>query len=720
MFYYDENYQWFPNDETVLTALQMSEPIFYKNKKIGFGVSIPIYYLNIPVAFDIEDTSFYEDGNKRSTMYVWQVGVNGHVILGRTWEEFIELLSKMNNIAKDKNARVIVYVHYLAHEFSFIRKMFPWDEIFCKEERDPIYAVWDHIEFRDSLVLTAKSLEKSAEELIKYPIKKMVGDLDYSLKRGSTTPLTEKEIGYCAHDVLTLNGIIQEKIEAEGEKGIAGIPLTNTGYVRRFMREKCLGSDPKHRTKEQKEYVNLMHNLTMTPADYAAYKRAFAGGFAHANALYVGKKVDGPVDSDDFTSSYPAVMLSEKFPMTPPEVYHGIDSKLFLKFYKDPKKLMVFDCEIKNLRMNSNVYDNPLSESKCWDLKGATINNGRIVSAAYLKTEITNIDFSYIVKFYKMDEIRIGECRVFGADYLPKPIIESVLTFYKGKTELKGIPEKRVEYMVKKGMLNSSYGCMVTDPLKDEVTYVEDIWGKEKVNVNKGIEQYNRSRNRFLYYPWGVFVTSYARRNLFTAIYELGKDYIFSDTDSVKYIHRKNHLKYFENYNKIITKKIETVLIHYGIDPEESRPKTKKGVKKQLGVWDWETEDGSYTAFKTLGAKRYLYQEADGSLYSTVAGLSKKSGLEYIQKQKDPFRFFSNHMSIPAESSGRMTHTYIDVSTEGDFVDYTGRVQHYKELSGVHLENAPFTLSIAKQFLSYLSDYANGQKQGYERTNEVL
>ena len=33
--------------------------------------------------------------------------------------------------------------------------------------------------------------------------------------RGNKTTLTDKELEYCAHDVLTLNAILQEKIESE-------------------------------------------------------------------------------------------------------------------------------------------------------------------------------------------------------------------------------------------------------------------------------------------------------------------------------------------------------------------------------------------------------------------------------------------------------------------------------------------------------------------------
>lgn len=52
-----------------------------------------IKYYNIPCAFDIETSSFYEDGEKRNIMYVWQLGINNnYVVIGRTWPEFIKAI----------------------------------------------------------------------------------------------------------------------------------------------------------------------------------------------------------------------------------------------------------------------------------------------------------------------------------------------------------------------------------------------------------------------------------------------------------------------------------------------------------------------------------------------------------------------------------------------------------------------------------------------------
>lgn len=683
--------------------------------KYQFDKAQGLYYFNIPVAFDIEDTStrvhikgekneeFFKGGKKVSTMYVWQVGVNGKVILGRTWEQFRELIHIFEKYT-DVNHRLIIYVHYLTHEFSFIQTFFEWDTVFCRNMRDPIYAVTKTgIEFRDSYILTAKSLEKSAEDLQRYKIKKLAGDLDYSLIRGTKTPLNAKEMAYCSHDVLTLNAIIEEKIESE-HRGIAGIPLTNTGYVRRFLLNKCRPRGNPYK-KERDRYARLMNLLTMDQRDYRFFRAAFAGGFTHANALYIGDHIKGRIDSMDFTSSYPTVMLSELYPMSKPYIIDHVSRETFLHLIHDPTKLLIFDVQFNNIRMKKNVFENPIAKSKCVMLEGEIINNGRIVSAAFLSTTITSIDWQYIKEFYDFDSMAVGQTYVFYADYLPKPIIESVLELYAKKTTLKGVPGKEVDYMLFKGMLNSCYGCMVTDPVKDLITYDnEEGWKETEVDIDEALAKYNKSKKRFLYYPWGVFVTSYARRNLFTGILALGRDYIYSDTDSVKFLNYEKHKEYFDLYNENIIKKINHVLDHYGIDRESARPNTIKGVSKQIGVWDWETEKEPYTDFKTLGSKRYIYTQG-GDLHITIAGLSKSAGRDYIASQNDPYEFFNEDMAIDADHSGRLTHTYIDTERKGSFIDYKGIKNDFDEMTAIHLEKSEFTLNITDQFINYVKGY---------------
>ncbi|MGC7960564.1 hypothetical protein, partial [Salmonella enterica] len=81
----------------------------------------------------------------------------------------------------------------LGYEFQFMRKYFDWleDGLFAVDERKPIKALCTYgIEFRDSYILSGFSLENTAKNLTTHKVKKMVGDLDYSLIRTHLTPLT--------------------------------------------------------------------------------------------------------------------------------------------------------------------------------------------------------------------------------------------------------------------------------------------------------------------------------------------------------------------------------------------------------------------------------------------------------------------------------------------------------------------------------------------------
>ena len=167
-----------------------------------------IQYYNVPSAFDIEVSSFYQGGisnpqNKRGIMYIWQFGLGNIVTYGRTWEQFKKFL-RFLKVALDlsNEKRLVVYVHNLAYEFQFIRKMFSWTEVFMLEERKPVYALTDGIEFRCSLKLSGgKSLANVGKDLVLYPVEKKVGDLDYDIIRTPLTPLSQKEMGYCENDI---------------------------------------------------------------------------------------------------------------------------------------------------------------------------------------------------------------------------------------------------------------------------------------------------------------------------------------------------------------------------------------------------------------------------------------------------------------------------------------------------------------------------------------
>lgn len=692
-------------------------------KKWDYQLRDYVEYLNIPVSFDIETTSFKVNVNgeeeKRATMYIWMICINGDAVYGRTWEEFLDT---MNTIKEFYNInfkrRIVIYVHNLAYEFSWINKFYKWDNVFAREKNKPMRALsYDGYEFRCSLALSGQSLAGTCKDLTKYKLEKMTGDLDYTKLRNSLTPLTDKELGYCLNDVLGVTSFIKEEMEEVGNN-ILNVSMTKTGKVRNYIIKNCLN-------KKNKKYFKFIHSCNIgSVEEYEMMKRAYTGGFTHASASKVAligtdEKYYTDVVSWDFTSSYPTVLISDaEYPISS-------GTEVVVNSVDELEKLATTNCLIFNVEFENLVatcdWENYLSLSKCyWRNESGkivplpnptkpnknnivTVNNGRIVGADHLITTICHIDWPILKQYYKWDSVKIGKCYSYAKGYLPKEFVQCVLDFYKDKTELKGVPGMETEYQLKKGMLNSCYGAVCTDICNNEIDFFLGSWIENEPDKMKVIEKYNKNRKRWGFWPWAVICTALARRNLFFGITEFGKagDYLYSDTDCVKGKNSNNHEDFINKYNDWIDKKLELACNTLGIDFELTRPKTVDGEIKPLGHWDF---DGHYTKFRSLGSKRYLVEKDDGKIECTLAGSNKKYTSKFLSEQEDPFSYFDDEMKIPAEFAGRNIVSYFDDEIEGDLVDYLGNVAHYKELSYVHIEAGEYNLSIAEYYKNYIEN----------------
>lgn len=666
-----------------------------------------ISYYKIVFAFDIETTSFTgpickgDNNEKRSIMYIWQLAINGRVIVGREWSEFLEVMDRITQrLELAKYTRIIIYVHNLAFEFQYIRHFFKWHKVFAIDKRKPIYAITENgIEFRCSYILTNYSLEKLGEQLLKYKVNKLVGELDYTKARHPKTPLTTKEMQYCINDVLVVSAYIKEQIEKE--RYIHKIPLTCTGYCRRFVRKNCLyGPVFKDWRKQFRNYHNFIKGLQIRSIDeYKQLKRAFQGGFTHAGAFWSNLTINN-VDHVDFTSSYPYVLLSEKFPST---TFVDVDASKLTK--EDFEKYLkcyacLFDCRMYNLQPKIE-HESYLASYKCFLKVGVIENNGRVYSASMVGTTLTEVDMSIINACYTFDRIEVFNMKVAEKSYLPIEIIKSIISLYKDKTTLKGVDGKENEYLVAKGLLNSIYGMMVTDIIRDDIIYKED-WSIEHADDQKQLDKYNKSRRRFLYYPWGVWCTAYARRNLFYGVLECSGDYIYSDTDSIFFINLEAHKEFIDRYNALCERKLRAMCAHYGLDYDiELVPKTIKGVPKPIGVFDFEDH---IDKFKTLGAKRYMTL-IKGDLSITVSGVNKKCAVPWLLEKCGPegaFEAFEEGLIVPEDATGKLTHYYIDKPYEGTIVDYTGQAYYYHAISGIYLEKATYCFDISTEYINFL------------------
>lgn len=674
-------------------------------------------YIDLPCGFDIETTNL--DEYKIGVMYEWTFGIKDLIIIGRRWEEFRELvgiLYKAFNLSKNI---LVCYIHNLSFEFQFMRKMFEWVDVFSVDSRTPIKAVTtNNIEFRDSVILSGTDLRTVANNLTKHKVKKL-NTLDYGKVRNSKTPLTEAEIQYCINDVLIILYYIEEQIEIYGN--IANIPMTNTGRVRTYCQDKCLRTvNKKGEPCRDMNYVEKVQYLTLTEEIYEWTKKAFRGGFVHAN-LYNTDEVIENVDSWDEMSAYIWALCTQKYPITNFVKVENIDRYKFNYYINN--RACLFKATFYGLEIKEDAPDAYISHiPNKMTAKGYELDNGRIRKADVITMYMTEVDYNIIKKIYNFDKVCCDSMYIAFKDYLPKKLIECALHLYKGKTLLKGTDEL-TNYRLYKDMCNAVYGMIVQDNIgKGEYKYNGE-WSHNETNEAVEIDKYNKASNRFTWYCWGLWITAYCRERVWDAIINVGKDdQVYSDTDCVKCLNGDLHKAYFEESNNKVAEQIKAVSDKYNLDINDFYPVNKYGEVKMLGAWEYE---GRSNKFKTLGAKQYLYMKEieygkgkvcpikfinkhgrfNGDKFEeytlTCSGVTKKA-VRYLLTKDDPFDAFGDNMVIPAEYTGKLASVYTDSYKSIEVVDYLGNKDTCEELSSIYLMPVEFSLEEGDEFIEWL------------------
>lgn len=422
-------------------------------------------------------------------------------------------------------------------------------------------------------------------------------------------------------------------------------------------------------------------------------------------------------------------MVAFKFPMSKGEYIGKITREQLVELCKN--YCCMFRVAFTNLVPLKHI-EHPLSSSKCREKKEVAEDNGRVITAAYLETTVTEQDYFTYEEFYSWENCEMFDCWIYLKQYLPTAFVKSILELYKDKTTLKNVDGEEVNYMLKKEMLNSCYGMTVTDIVRELLEFSdlnesgcasnydklpeetkEDYNKRMQKYLEEQIDRYNKNPYRFLFYAWGVWVTAYSRANLFSGILEADRDYIYSDTDSIKMTHPENHEEYIRRYNEDMAERLRIACEFHGIDFSMTKPKTIEGIEKPLGAWEFE---GIYDEFKTLGAKRYLCRKGKKWLF-TVAGVNKFSSCNYLLKRtheinrvrkhehktpQSPFHLFDLNLVIPKEYAGRNILTYVDEESRGEVTDYLGNTIKYEELSGIHFEPSEYSLNPVDAFINYL------------------
>lgn len=638
------------------------------------------YYVNYVATFDIE-TSKIEKSNDEyeGFLYHWQFCINGIVIFGRDWLQFARLIYYLKDILQlSNNKKLVVYVHNLSYEFHFLYNLFYISDVFCLDKRKVLKCILDDfIELRCSYYLSNMNLSKFIENTPNTQHIKALGDLDYSKLYLPSTQLSCKEYGYCFNDVCGLFECIRERLQ---EFNLNQIPLTSTGYVRRECR-KNMNKNLNNR--------KIFEKIALNQEVYDLLRDCFRGGNTASNRYHTNVILDN-VSSYDMTSAYPYVMLSEKYPMSK-FIYYDLESFKELDYY-NKRYCTIGYYYFSNIKLKNNIPIPYIPISKCLTVvkdEDLIVYNGRLISSSGIKIALTNIDYEIIKNQYDFDydDLRVENFYFARKGFLPNELRETIIEYYELKTQLKGINDKEYEYMKSKNKLNSLYGMIVTNIQRKEI-----LFDSEKDEVfsygEKGLlEDYYNSRNNFLSYQWGVFVTAYCRRNLQLALDGIGLDVVYCDTDSVKYLN--NHDEVFNKINYNMLKYCEEHdILNYAL---------RDNKKYYLGVYDFE---GTYQKFKTLGAKKYAFLKND-KYGITVSGLSKIKGAKELEK--NGLEFFKNGNVF--YDSGRTT-----VKFNNDKFHYL-QIGNDKIINGsnVVILDTTYTLGISNTMLDII-DWCNNRK----------
>lgn len=603
-------------------------------------------------------------------------------LYGTRPSDMIECIDRIHNSMQGELTKI--HFHNMSYDYVFLRKfMFrvwgnPKRQLNTKSNY-PVSIEFDNgLIFRDTLILSQRSLEKWANDL-DVEHKKAVGLWNYDTIRNQDYEYSEDELTYAEFDTVSGAECI-DTFAKQINKDITTIPFTSTGIVRDLVRK--IGK--KNNAHEQ--------FLRICIDKYELLEKAIRvchGGYTHANRYIINMLIDDSmVTCYDFGSSYPYCMLSEKYPI---ERYVKInqehnESNIEEYYYADYSALFTF--KITNVRLKDRRYPMPaLQFSKCISVINPILDNGRILEAAYAEIDINEVDFMLLKSMYDWDYSEIDDVYVAKKDYLPRWFTDFVYEKYTDKCKLK-FGEDRVAYDISKTIVNSLYGMSVQKPCPDDIKedyetgeyYVDPVLDPQAV-----LDKHNKKWGSMLPYQWGLYVTSYAMRNLF----ELGAcagRWLYSDTDSV--YGQDWDIDAIQRYNNRVDEKMKA----NGYSQFEYDGHTFNLGHAEL--------DGTYTAFKTMGAKRYVCQKMDGTLKLTVAGVPKKTGVNCLNND---INNFIPGLIFDGQTTKKKTHTYIysdNIYTDengneiGDSIDLspcdyllgaTDRYDwDYEELIGVH------------------------------------
>ena len=466
------------------------------------------YYVNTICAFDIETTrlDLSQDPDLHdyhSFMYVWQWQLGDNVtIIGRTWEEFKELIEIFTKVLYDISEseqlpeipHVVCFIHNASFEFAFLAGIYHFqpEEGFYREVRKPIYfEMYKCIEFRCSYIQTNMSLAKLTKQY-GVPVKLSGQKFDYEKIRFPWTELSDYELEYAARDVQSLVAAMRIRMERDCDN-LQTLPLTSTGYVRRDVRAAL------------KPLYLQIRDILPDEAQYRLLRKAFRGGNTHCAKEFSGRLLEN-VYSYDMASCYPAQQLTKQYPMSK---FRWLDDRLTLDRIIRFLKLnyaVVGQYEFTGLRLKDKHTRIPylsLARTESVDFR---CDNGRLLYAGFCRIALTEVDLEIVLQQYDFDLIDIKCAMVSQKGYLPEEYKNVIRKYYHNKTVLKGTqdPDELYLYQKDKEKINAIYGMSAQDPIHSDIKYNDGVWTVSGYDRPKEVIEKTLLSAKFPY-QWGVY-----------------------------------------------------------------------------------------------------------------------------------------------------------------------------------------------------------------------
>lgn len=665
-------------------------------------------------AFDTETSTVLHNGEKVAFMYIWQMAIENNAFYGRTWKEFKECLYKIKNemqLAVDY--KLIVYVHNLKYDFGFYKHEVNLEgDLIARSKRNVLeHTMDDCFELRDSAVYTEEPLEDMGEEI---GIKKLKG-YDYTKVRHALTPLSEKELAYCEHDVLILTRYYRLEAEKAGCP-IYKLPLTATQKVKRIINAEF--------ARESRVYQSMImaRQLKDNPYDnriFELLQHAFFGAFNYSSQLVRGIEQEN-VTGIDISACYGAQCMLHPYPVGKFKVVENPKSLDDLKnnpIYKNKALLITFAARGISPKL-ADVGFLPINLQNYWQRSATDLNNvsaKRVLTAKRIEMTLTDVDFKLFLELY--DNKGIKFISVVASEYgeMPSYMIRAIEKMHKKKLDVqsrnKEIEKLRpltiaeeLEYLHAKTGVSRIYGILVQDPIRDVYR-----WDTKKSDIIKDGEQKNKSQFQPVLYQWGVWVVAWARFEIVRLLLKLShaKDdfnpikILHSDTDSLYFVSDEEDAEVITNYNQMINEKMIKVSMRHRVDPTAIKGMGTLKIThyekfKTIGIKQYCFIQNSRFDYRCAGLSRpdYVY-DANGNQLMNDDGTPINNGMTFFDNfasNDERMAAFCKEMTIPAEEAHIHRNYYHDTPIDEPIavMDYLGNETKVQPKSWVIIAESGF------------------------------